>query len=178
MADGDDEMSGTMQWVYEQAMEKNAYMQGAQSAQVGNILADLFAMLRAQYWVYQTAHWQTKGEPFYGDHLLFQRLYENTAKETDDFAEKIVGTVGEGFVEGTASMQKAFNWVQKWSQIAEPVKRGLQAEQDFQNSIKQTYDAIKAMNVMTLGLDDFLMGLASAHDTHTYLLQQRAPGKK
>ena len=41
--------------------------------------------------VHQNHHWVTKGDPFYGDHLLFQRVYEATAEDIDTMAEKAIG---------------------------------------------------------------------------------------
>ena len=40
------------------------------------ILQEVLGLLRGQYWNYWTTHWQVKGENYYGNHLLFQRLYE------------------------------------------------------------------------------------------------------
>jgi DNA-binding ferritin-like protein len=53
-----------------------------------NILLQLLAILRALQWSHQTAHWKVRGEPFYGDHLLFQKLYEAVGEEIDTLAEK------------------------------------------------------------------------------------------
>ena len=41
----------------------------------------LLACLRAQYWMYQQSHWQVMGPEYYGNHLLFERLYESVVKQ-------------------------------------------------------------------------------------------------
>ncbi len=50
---------------------------------------------------YQTkqAHWNVKGQNFYGLHLLFDQLYDQLATYVDDFAERAV-TMG-GQAQGT-----------------------------------------------------------------------------
>ena len=44
---------------------------GAQEHLVG-----LLGLFHAVFWLHWTAHWQTNGDPFYGNHLLFERLYK------------------------------------------------------------------------------------------------------
>ncbi len=39
-------------------------------------LAILLALLRSLNILHQSHHWQSEGNQFYSDHLLFQRLYE------------------------------------------------------------------------------------------------------
>ena len=41
--------------------------------------------------LHQNHHWITNGDPFYGDHLLFQRLYEGAIEDIDAIAEKSIG---------------------------------------------------------------------------------------
>lgn len=46
---------------------------------------------------YQTkqAHWNVKGQNFYGLHLLFDQLYEQLSAYVDDFAERVVMMGGQ-----------------------------------------------------------------------------------
>ena len=46
-------------------------------------------------------------------------------------------------------------------------------EEHLQRALKITYDELKARGELSLGLDDFLMATASAHETALYLLRQR-----
>ena len=50
---------------------------------IGLSLASLGTMLHALLLLHQSAHWQVRGPTYYGDHLLFQRIYEGIAKEID-----------------------------------------------------------------------------------------------
>jgi hypothetical protein len=45
-----------------------------------------------------------------------------------------------------------------------------------QLALRAVYDTIKASGELSLGLDDFLMAMADAHDTNRYLLRQRTAG--
>ena len=53
------------------------------------------ATLKAIALIHQHSHWTTKGAPFYGDHLLFERLYNSALKDLDLAAEKFMGLFGE-----------------------------------------------------------------------------------
>lgn len=153
---------------------RTAYMTGnrEQTAVVVKHLAHLLSYLRAMYLSYQTSHWQTKGPVYYGNHLLFQRLYESVQAEIDTLAEKMVGYVGPSGVNLDGQIDLITTIAHAFSRIPDHHERGLEAEVGLQRHLKAAYDAIKESGLMTLGLDDFLMATASAHETNIYLLQQ------
>lgn len=163
--------------------DKQAYLNATpmQREVVRRLLCDVLACLRAQYLSYQTSHWQVVGQSFYGNHLLFQRLYESVQGQVDGLAEKIVGYLGRQIVGLEYQMKHVWGYTQRWSQIGCHHKRGLQSEMDLQASLKRAYDGIKQVNAMTLGLDDWIMATANAHEENEYLLQQAltpVPGQK
>jgi len=43
--------------------------------------------------------------------------------------------------------------------------------------LKGVYELLDSEGHLTLGLDNFLQGLADAHETNLYLIQQRLGGK-
>jgi len=136
-------------------------------------LMSLLSILRAQRWVYQSCHWQTRGDVFYGNHLLFQRLYESVDSQIDSLAEKIVGIFGVEYVDPIPSMDKTRHWIQKWcSEEANFHQRGMNSEQDLLRVARETYEIMKRENTLTLGLDDFIMAMSSDHETNVYLLKQ------
>ena len=57
-------------------------------------LLALWAGLRGSHHLYWTLHWQAKGQPFYGDHELFERLYKARIGQIDHLAEVIAGHFG------------------------------------------------------------------------------------
>lgn len=137
-------------------------------------LVQLLAIFRALHWAHWTAHWQVKGTAFYGDHGLFERLYGGLTGEIDGLAEKIVAYFGVEAVAPTANMAQAQSFLALYDQGESDVyKRALKMELHLQNALKRTYESIKNSNEMTLGLDDFLMAVSNAHETHIYLLRQR-----
>jgi DNA-binding ferritin-like protein len=163
--------------------DKQAYLNATpmQREVVRRLLCDVLACLRAQALSYQTSHWQVVGQSFYGNHLLFQRLYESVQGQVDGLAEKIVGYLGRQIVGLEYQMKHVWGYTQRWSQIDCHHKRGLQSEADLQASLKRAYDGIKQVKAMTLGLDDWIMATANAHEENEYLLQQAltpGPGQK
>ena len=155
-------------------MRRQAYMNGTpeQTDVVVKHLVHLLAYLRAMYLSYQTSHWQTKGPTYYGNHLLFQRLYESVQDEIDGLAEKIVGYVGPAGVNLDGQVGLIATIATEWAQVSDHHRRGLESEVGFQHHVKVAYEGIKAAGMMTLGLDDFLMATANAHEGNIYLLQQ------
>lgn len=143
-----------------------------QSEVVTMRLQGILSVLRAQYMSYQTSHWQAMGQAYYGNHLLFQRLYESVQAEVDAVAEKAVGYLGADAVELVPQVELVLSWVSRWSKVDDHHMRGLQSERDVQAVLQAAYDSIKAARAMTLGLDDWIMATANAHDTNAYLLQQ------
>lgn len=140
-----------------------------------NLLLQLLAILRAMHWAHWTAHWKMKGVPFYGDHLLFQRIYEALEGEVDSLAEKIVGTYGDSAISDLPIISDAHRFIAEHTEKYGDnlYARALGMEEHLQTAIKATYDVLKARGELTLGMDDFLMALANTHETHLYLLRQR-----
>lgn len=137
------------------------------------ILGHLLATLRAGYQNYQTAHWQSKGPSFYGDHLLFQRIYDSYLPEIDALAEKMIAMFGNGSVDQPQqSIFQAF-LAKEWALHEDAFKRAYHVEKYVQEKILNAYDSIKDLKQMTLGLDDFLMSMSNAHEGHQYLIGQR-----
>lgn len=163
--------------------DKQAYMNATpmQREVVRRLLCDVLGCLRAAYLSYQTSHWQVIGGSFYGNHLLFQRLYKSVEDQVDQLAEKLVGYLGREVVALDHQMRHIAGYTVAWSRIDCHHKRGLQSEADLQRALKRAYEGIKRVNAMSLGLDDWIMATANAHEENEYLLQQAltpVPGQK
>lgn len=141
------------------------------------LLQGLLGLCHALYWHHWTMHWQTKGGPFYGDHLLFERLYSGMVSEIDTVAEKLVQMHGSQAVAVELIYPVTGTWLSRWLSETDPVVRSERAERDFQQAIRSIYDDLKESGELSLGLDDFLMSTANAHETNLYLLQQRLGGQ-
>lgn len=123
------------------------------------------AYLRALYQIHQNNHWKTKGN--YGNHLLFQRLYEAVQEMADGAAEKTIGVFGDLNV----SPEKIAEITEKFS-TEDPVVSSLKAEKGFQALSTMVYDELEKADLLTLGIDDMIMSNANTSETHCYLLQQ------
>lgn len=137
------------------------------------ILTGVLALLRAIHWSHWTSHWQVKGSPFYGDHLLFQRLYEDIVEDIDTLAEKIVSYYGSEAVNSIAQINMTKTFLELLPKKGRPIQNGIVLERMLQKVLAQSYDMLKNSDDLTLGLDDYLMALANKHETNVYLIEQR-----
>lgn len=155
-------------------MSKVAYLEASPEdrAKALGLLQAALVLLRAQYDHYQTAHWQSKGDSAYGNHLLFQRIYEGILPQIDALAEKMVGMFGTDAVDVVRIASAEVPHLMRWGAVECLHRRSLMAERDLQEHLSGTYHSLKALHTLSLGMDDFLMGLASEHETNEYLIQQ------
>jgi DNA-binding ferritin-like protein len=135
-------------------------------------LLHVLCTLRAAHWAHWTSHWQAQGAPFYGDHLMFSRIYESIEDEIDGLAEKIVGEFGPMAVSPVEQMQRALEIVGAHDH-PDPVIRSMGIEDYLQDQLSAVYDQLKQARTISLGLDDFLMSVANSHESHLYLLRQK-----
>jgi DNA-binding ferritin-like protein len=140
------------------------------------ILQMLLAVLRGAHFAHWTSHWQVKGSNFYGDHELMERVYTSLIEEIDTLAEKIVGTYGVEAVNAVEQAQLMANHLLPLAEahsMNDPIRRAFLIEEGLQVIFKNTYDMLKEQGGLTLGMDDFIMSMANAHETNLYLLRQR-----
>jgi len=139
-------------------------------------LAALVAVLRAVYQTHQGAHWQTRTQTYYADHLLFQRLYDKLPEEIDSVAER---TVGNG---GVALLDPAKQAAQTLDVVASVrgKKTSLRSPQELveisfaaEMFLLQVIDEILTTTRVSQGTQNLLQGIADAHEGNVYLLQQR-----
>ena len=136
-------------------------------------LSGLLAILRAMQISIHEGHWISRGASGYQDHLLLERVYSPLQEEIDGLGERIVGYVGPSYVDSRTVSRKSTSLIDAWAEAADtPIARALHAEESLQEAIQAVYDGLRAAGPVPLGLDDFLMSLASAHDTNRYLLRQ------
>lgn len=136
------------------------------------LLQGVFASLWAQYIHYWTAHWQVVGDTSYGNHLMFERIYTSIKDEIDQLAEKMVAMCGNDSVDCCVIMPMVQKLLQSWKGIDCLHLRSLKAEADLQECLKYVVDEMREQGTITLGLDDFLLAVASQHETHQYLVKQ------
>lgn len=143
-------------------------------------LATLLSFTRALALVEQTCHWQASGDPFYGDHLLFERIYNDTVSEIDTVAEKTVGLCGSALVNPLIGAHQVAEIVKLLygagahvPNTNDLVTRMHAAELHFIKVVELVAEKMNASSMGTLGCDNMLAGIADKHEEHVYLLKQR-----
>lgn len=151
------------------------------ASQGASLMSTILSFAEALEEMYEHMHWRASGPNYYGDHLLYERLYEDIDDEVDLLAEKAVGIFGSDTigpnktVEETAHITK--NLISDDASSDEFPNLAIDAEKKF---IKVVSEALKVMSEddeATDGIDNLLQGVVDKHEEHLYLLQQRA-GKK
>ena len=136
------------------------------------------AVLKSISLIHQHNHWTNKSKSFYGNHLLFERLYKNTLEDLDLAAEKFIGLFGSECLDyngQTAYLNFALN---KYKDIVkDPIQMSLTVEQDFVKFCQDSYECFDKEGELTLGLDDMLSSISSRHEEACYLLGQVTSGE-
>lgn len=138
-------------------------------------LAVLLASTNALALLYQTQHWKSSGQSQYGDHLLFQRLYEQTSLESDGIAEKIVGLSSEDLVDASllSSMTDKF-LLSVYVPAKDAASTSLAAEIKHVALLEHFSKLLDNEGLLTYGVDNMLGELADKHEENVYLLKMRS----
>lgn len=142
-------------------------------------LSVLLVHLRYLALVHQTHHWVTKGNPYYGDHLLFQRIYEATNEDIDSVAEKAIGLGCVDNVDINRHVLQLNKLVQNYGMTStlpnssDLARRSYLAEMNFLKTTAHLVEHMKECGILTRGLDNLLAGIEDKHEGHVYLLKQR-----
>lgn len=137
-------------------------------------LYQILFCLRSLSMYYQSAHWQCKNTVFYGDHLLFERLYGSAEGKVDTVAEKLIG-VNEGadkvsapfMIKGVYEKIKSLPFNASENSIY--FKSVLKLEEELQDACKQ-YDAAQENS---LGARNLVADIADEGQGRIYLVKQR-----
>lgn len=138
------------------------------------IAALYIATLRAMALIHQHNHWTTRGAPFYGDHLLFERLYNSALKDLDLAAEKFIGLFGDEVMNYDLQADFLHKILLKYKNLeGSPAHLSIAVEKDFLKFSQSAYNTFEEEERLTLGLDDMIMAIASSREESMYLLQQK-----
>ena len=143
-------------------------------------LSVVLSFLRYLSLVHQTNHHISKGDSFYSDHLLFDRLYTEANAEIDQIAEKAVGLGSSKNVNLLLQASQVNKLISEHStheinipRVEELAYSSLYAEKRFLHMMVIVYSSLTAKNQLTKGVDNMLAGLVDDHESHIYLLKQR-----
>jgi DNA-binding ferritin-like protein len=143
-------------------------------------LAVLLAFLRAEGLIFQAHHWQTRGQTYYGDHLLFERLYNEVSGDIDPLAERMVGSGHVILAHPVLHAQHVSVIVQTFYEGAsvdtspdELTVLSLRAVMNTLAVLRIIYDALETSGRLSNGTDNLLQGISDKHEGFVYLLKQR-----
>lgn len=160
-----------------QKSQSPSFNKNPEDLQQGAPLLNLLAAFRGAYEVQRNSHWRASGNDAYGNHLLLQRIYEDTSKNVDNLAERYVGLFGasggavNAGIEGTKHLDQVNAFAKDFTRY-DPMTSAWLASSELNRLLKETYEEMKYSGDMTPGLDDLLLSIASNVEEHLYLLQQ------
>ena len=140
-------------------------------------------LLRALSLLHHTHHWQTQGSQFYGDHLLYQRLYELADGQIDMVGEKAVGLGSADLVLARHSLENMRRYIEAIEDsdmmdapALKMAKRSLLAEKSFITAGEKMMDQLKSKGLLTRGVEQLLGTILDQHEGVLFLLKQRVAG--
>jgi len=129
--------------------------------------------------VHQNHHWTCMGDPFYGDHLLFSKLYEAVDCEIDPVAEKVIGLGCTSNVNPQLMHSQILKLLtgagaaSTIPQTSDLARKSLMVELNFLKLVDSCRSSLEEMGLLTNGVDNMLQDIADKHEGHVYLLKQR-----
>lgn len=140
-------------------------------------------LLRALSMLHHTHHWQAQGSQFYGDHLLYQKLYEMADAQIDMVGEKAVGLGSPELVLARHSLENMRRYIEALEDAdvmdapaLKMAKRSLLAERSFITAGEKMMDQLKSKGLLTRGVEQLLGTILDQHEGLLYLLKQRVAG--
>ena len=145
-------------------------------------LAVLLSMLRSTSFIHQAHHWQTRGPQYYGDHLLYERLYTELAESIDGLAERAVGAGDYPLVNPVVSSKQMSDMIRlvcngSGQTPEQYVVQSLKSVAATLGLLRLVYDALGKKKMLTHGIENLLQGVADKLEGQVYLLKQRARSK-
>ena len=147
-------------------------------------LGAVVGMLEGLNVLMQTYHWKTNGDSFFGDHTLFQKIYEGIDTQIDAVGEKAVG-LGSGRLASAKDIVAVMDTFLLYVRENQSVTRGAEnmadalarrakyAEDVFVETTEELMNSLKEKGYLTKGLDNLLAGILDQHEAYGYLLKQR-----
>lgn len=131
-------------------------------------MKEILYRLQALYQFYKSAHWLSKGDRFYQDHLLFERLYEGFDDEMDTLVELLLSTDAEDEDFNPALiLTEAAKFIPEFGDTKANLTVAAKLEEELLTLI-QGVDS-KATSV---GLYNHLAAIADSHTRKGYLLHR------
>ena len=137
------------------------------------VAALYIASLKGLVIIHQHNHWTSKGSNFYGNHLLFERIYNSALEDLDLAAEKFIGLFGVECINYDLQTELLNKVLSKYKNATDGgLAMSLVVEKDFIKFSGESYKCFESEGKLSLGLDDMIMAISSTREGSVYLLQQ------
>jgi len=142
-------------------------------------LAVLLSATRALSMLHQANHWRAFGDPFYGDHLMYERAYDSVAEDIDSVAERLVGLAGDALIDPVTSASQTARILHEAMQAMgstqdDILRASLDAETYYADMLETVVAALESKDQLSYGTDNLLAGIADKHEGLMYLFKRRA----
>jgi DNA-binding ferritin-like protein len=141
-----------------------------------HILGLYVAHLRVIGLIHINNHWTCKGDNFYGNHLLFERIYKSAVENADQAAEKCVGLFSSEVLDFSTQAQMIAKLMET-SPAGDPLSTSLAAEKKFLELSERVYQLFEDEGLLTLGLSDMIAAISDSREEAVYLLKQASGNK-
>ena len=131
---------------------------------------ELVACLKATQWVHQTSFWHVKGESHYGLHEMMKHVLDPIDEQLSDLGDMLIIHLGDEAMDARQLDAMSKKYCSQACSNSDPVSKSLAAEKEIQKNCREAYDSLKEAGMLTLGLDEMLMGLAKEHEDALYHL--------
>jgi DNA-binding ferritin-like protein len=140
-------------------------------------MVDAWAAIRGLHHLLWTAHWLAEGDPAYGDHLLFERLYTARVKEIDAIAEQLMLIGGPRMINPAESWQEAAEFINAVVTRREPtmVATAMTATSLALSAVNKAARALRAVDDdYSPGAENLMLSISQSLNEALYLLKRRA----
>ncbi len=138
---------------------------------------ELMASLKAAQWVHQTGFWLVKGENHYGLHTMMKHILDPIDEQMDHLGNLFVSHFGEDSMNPEIIDSLSKSYCREACRKDNLILKSITVENQVQNRCKIAYNSLKEKGLLTLGLDEMLMGIAKEHEDSLYHLRQTSGAK-
>lgn len=140
---------------------------------VVNALIAVHVALEVEQLLFHAYHWRSKGQDYYGDHLLYQRLYLARAEEIDRIGEVLMAVGGADSVVPSVTVTGMLDLVNRTEKVGNSdAERGLLLVEETLHRINDANNLL-GKEAYALAVNNVLAGFSDKHLEALYLLRQR-----
>lgn len=136
-------------------------------------LSILLGFLRSLGMIHHSHHWQTLGDSYFGDHLLYERLYKTIEGEVDVLGEKVVGVGSPALTNYFRQLLHMKTFMKAINQGDPLITESFRAEILFVLCGELIVKLLERSGLLTTGIEQAVGNILDKHEGHIYFLKQR-----